>query len=307
MPEANRPDQPRTPPEPRSPLWSALIVVLLALAAFGAWRLWWEPRATETTSPPIVVDDGEPIDGSDSLANAGPDAGADSLDQKPPAEPLHPVAKPAEGAEQDPQAFERALSEAIGASAFQYLIPDELAQRIVATVDNLARPHAPARIWPVSPTAGRFQVDRSDDGTTTITAANEDRYSALVAIAESVDPARVAAVYSRFYPVFQRAYEEIGFPGRPFNDRLVAVIDHLLQAPRPTQPIPVTLLEVRTEAGEPPARPWVRYEFADPALESLSAGQKIMIRIGPDNRRRLEAVLGAFRRQVADGALTRPR
>jgi len=28
-----------------------------------------------------------------------------------------------------------------------------------------------------------------------------------------------------------------------------------------------------------------------------------MLRVGPDNRRRLEAVLAALRRQVADGAL----
>jgi flagellar biosynthesis/type III secretory pathway protein FliH len=46
----------------------------------------------------------------------------------------------------------------------------------------------------------------------------------------------------------------------------------------------------------------VRFQFADPALEQLSAGQKIMLRVVPDNQRRLRNRLAQIRAQ-----LTAPR
>jgi len=46
-------------------------------------------------------------------------------------------------------------------------------------------------------------------------------------------------------------------------------------------------------------RPWVHYEFADPELEALSAGQKLMVRVGPVNESRLKARLRAFRTALA--------
>jgi hypothetical protein len=41
------------------------------------------------------------------------------------------------------------------------------------------------------------------------------------------------------------------------------------------------------------------YQFADPALESRSAGQKFMIRIGPDNAASIKAKLRALRERIA--------
>jgi hypothetical protein len=43
----------------------------------------------------------------------------------------------------------------------------------------------------------------------------------------------------------------------------------------------------------------VFYKFADPELESLSAGQKIMIRMGPQNAEKVKAKLRALRRELA--------
>ena len=41
------------------------------------------------------------------------------------------------------------------------------------------------------------------------------------------------------------------------------------------------------------------YQFVDPALESLSAGQKLMLRIGTDNETAVKAQLRALRAQLA--------
>ena len=45
-------------------------------------------------------------------------------------------------------------------------------------------------------------------------------------------------------------------------------------------------------------QPWVRYELADPAYQSLSAGQKILLRVGPSNEQRLKAKLTELRREL---------
>ena len=82
----------------------------------------------------------------------------------------------------------------------------------------------------------------------------------------AVDAAAAAAAYRRIYPQLQAAYEDIGYPGRYFNDRVVAVIDHLLATPEPTAPL---LLE----------RPKAMYIYSDPALEARSPGQKLLLRI----------------------------
>jgi hypothetical protein len=76
------------------------------------------------------------------------------------------------------------------------------------------------------------------------------------------------------------------------------VIDLLLAAPEIEGPVRLDLMEVK---GPIPAeRPWVRYEFAHPQLESLPAGQKIMVRIGVANERRLKQRLAEVRREIVE-------
>src|SRR6185436_17861366 len=83
-------------------------------------------------------------------------------------------------------------------------------------------------------------------------------------------------------PLFQQSYEDLGYPGQYFNDRLVEVIDHLLQTPDLRGPIVL-------KQGK------VFYEYADPALEARSAGQKLLMRMGPQNEASIKAKLKELR------------
>jgi hypothetical protein len=87
------------------------------------------------------------------------------------------------------------------------------------------------------------------------------------------------------YPLFQQAYRDLGYPHGYFNDRLVEVIDHLLKAPEPGAPIAL----VKTDKV---------YNFADPQLEGLSAGQKLMVRVGPKNEKLIKHKLRVIRAAV---------
>jgi DUF3014 family protein len=45
-------------------------------------------------------------------------------------------------------------------------------------------------------------------------------------------------------------------------------------------------------------RPRVLFEFAEPDLETRSAGQKILLRMGPENAARVKAKLREIRREL---------
>ncbi|WP_416400011.1 DUF3014 domain-containing protein [Alicycliphilus denitrificans] len=288
MPERD-PAEYRPRPE-SSTSWTVAAVVAVAVAAGAAWWFWWRPAQAPA---PVVAPPPE-------AAAPAPMAEASG--------PQHPIAARADAGPLPPLAesdawVAKALGELLGAERVgRFLLTDGFVRRAVATVDNLPRAQAPARLWPVQPAPQRFLVE-GPPGAQAIAPANAARYQSFVAFAEAVPPDAAVALYARLYPLFQAAYEELGYPGKYFNDRLVAVLDHLLAAPAPQGPLAVQLTQVRGEV--PSTRPWVRYEFADPQLEALSSGQKMLVRMGPDNARRLKAVLAELRRRVATGEVAR--
>ena len=166
------------------------------------------------------------------------------------------------------------------------LIPEGIVRRITATVDNLSREKVATRIRAVRPMEQPF-VAGGDDAAPVLGPDNYARYAAQVRLVESLDVDQVVAVYVRLYPLFQEAYEELGNPTTYFNDRVIEVIDHLLDAP-----------EIRGEI--PLRRPSVMYQFADPGLEARSAGQKLLIRMGPENAARIKAWLRGLRGRLAN-------
>ena len=171
-----------------------------------------------------------------------------------------------------------------GDSYLRLLTPNEIIRHIVATIDNLPRKTMAAGIRPVMPVPGTFATTNAAHGVL-VAGDNAGRYTAYVNAAESIDSKRLVQFYVRLYPLFQQAYVELGYPDGYFNDRLIGVIDHLLAAPEPKPPVRLS-------------QPKIMFEFADPDLEELSAGQKILVRIGIENELRLKAKLRDVRRAL---------
>jgi len=94
-------------------------------------------------------------------------------------------------------------------------------------------------------------------------------------------------IYAHFYPLFQTAYEQLGYKNAYFNDRLVYVIGHLLETPNLPDPI---LL----------AQPAVLYTYADPLLEKRSAGQKILLRFGQEQRTKALTLLQSYKKKLTN-------
>lgn len=200
------------------------------------------------------------------------------MPEKEQKEPLPPLV------ESDP-VLERALSSMPASQRLDELIIfDSLIRRFVVTVDNMTSEKLPQKYRFVEDVPDSFMVQETDDQNRfLLDPENYDRYNAFVDLAEAVDLRALVRIYSRFYPLFQEAYEDLGYPDRYFNDRVIEVIDELLATPQVEDEVELV-------------RPKVFYQFADPGLEELSPGQKILIRMGPANAERVKTVLTELRR-----------
>ncbi len=171
-------------------------------------------------------------------------------------------------AESDPEVRE-ALAQAVGPNALaEYLVRDQVVSRFVAMVDSLTSRQVPSLINPVKPPADKF-IAESEDGSTVMSTKNFARYNGYVALIQNMDADALLAAYQRYYPLFQQAWEENGGEGS-FDERLGEVIDNLLKTPDVPGPVYLT-------------KPEAVYLFADPELESMTAGQKILVRMGSAN------------------------
>ena len=167
----------------------------------------------------------------------------------------------------------------------KYFNLQEQARRLVITVDNLPREHVPSQLRVTRGVPELLRVKKEGE-TITLDPSNYERYDRIIGYVEKMDARKIGRLYAKFYPLLQRTYEETGFPEERFHDRVLAALDDMMDAPRPTGPIRLV-------------QPKVLYRFEDDHLENLSAGQKIMIRVGPDNAARLRKVLARVRAAIA--------
>jgi len=262
-------------PSNRKPLIGAAIAV--AVAGLGGWFYWYTHHVPLPTVP----------------AADQPEAEA----TLPAARIEHPMpAAPDEAAktalpelnDSDQAIIEALRNAAAGAPLVQYLVPESVIRHVVVTVDNLPRQKIAVDKRPVTPTMGAFIAD-GDELHATLDKRNFKRYEPLMDVLRKADMQRFAGVYVRFYPLLQKAYQDLGYPTGYFNDRLVQVIDMLLATPQVAGPIELV-------------RPNVMYVFADPKLEALPAGQKLLLRMGPDDAAAVKAKLMELRAIITAAA-----
>jgi len=162
-----------------------------------------------------------------------------------------------------------------------FLGQESLLQRSVALIDGVSRGFLPARVLPLPRPSAPF-VATVIDGQPHLDAAGYARYDRVVRWVEGVDVARLALAFHRFRPLLEEAYAELGYPRDDMDNALIRALDRILETPRIETPIPLK-------------RDSVMYTFADPALENRNALQKHLLRVGPENLMRIQAVATALR------------
>jgi hypothetical protein len=276
----------------------ALGVAVVVLSAGLAYYFWPQHPSVKPQPPPVetaVAPAAVPaVEQEASATHPVPSAGQEESATHYPAPQTEPTAPTPERQASTKSLPELSDSDALAREALaglidadllqKYLVPQALVRHIVATVDNLPRKLLARRLVPVKPVGGEFLTTEKDHELA-IAAANSARYASLVSVAEAADAKKLVGAYARLYPLFQKAYEELGYPKGYFNDRLIFVIDHLLAAPESQGPVALV-------------NPHVQFRYADPDLEARSAGQKILLRIGNENAAAIKAKLREIRREL---------
>jgi hypothetical protein len=259
-------------PQRRLLWWVWVVLVVLAMAAAGVIYYFMQDHGPDLARAPIA---------SAPSAQTAPPA------QKP--EIRHPVPrvegepeKPLPPLDQSDEPLGERLAALLGNKAFDdFINPKDLVRRLVVTVDNLPRKSVPMRMRAVKQVPGQFASG----------AQNAARYDEQVKLFTSLDAHTLVQTYVRFYPLFQGTYSELGQPDAYFNDRVVAAIDDMLAAP---------------DLKEAPqlVQPKVWFQYADPDLEGRSAGQKILMRIGPANAAQVKSKLREIRSELTSTGLS---
>lgn len=249
-------------------IFMVIAVVILggALAAYYYWeQAQPEPKAVEVTAlpPPIA----------------------------PPKPVLRQVVKVPEAQSPLPQLGEsdsfmlEALASLIGKeSVMKIFRVEQIIHNIVVTIDNLPNQSLPVNAMPITPVPGNLVVLVAD-GEMSISSKNTARYTPYVRLAGVVNTEKLVALYLRLYPLFQKSYEELGYPNKYFNDRVIEVIDNLLAAPDIKEPVKLV-------------QPKIVYVYADPDLEGRSIGQRTLMRIGSENEAKVKTKLQEIRQEL---------
>ena len=198
-------------------LWIGAVAVLAVVAAVAAYLYLYLERQAEEPEPaseppvPEVIEEPQirhPIPPVETEPEELP-------------EPLPPLDESDTAAQ---QTFAALAGEQENA---ELLLPEGIIRRMVATVDNLPRPKLAPKLRPVAPPAGHFLVSGNDENPV-LSPENYSRYTPFVELVASIPADQLADAYFRYYSLLQQAYEELGYPAAYFNDRLVEVIDDIV-------------------------------------------------------------------------------
>jgi hypothetical protein len=251
--------RPRASPPPRVLVALALLVVVAGVA----WFLLRSGPDPETRAPAPVAEFPEP---------APPD-----LPDVP------PLDLPELGAS---DALVRELVARLSAHPrlAAWLATDRLIERFVLVVVDLAGGFNPAANLPHMAPAEPFAV-RESDGRLVIAPESHRRYDLLGAVVASLDTEGTVRLYLQLLPLIEEAFQELGIPDRTFSETLELALRNVLAVEVPAGPLEVV-------AGE-----GIMYEFRDAGLEARRGAEKALIRMGPENARRIQDKAG----ELAEG------
>jgi hypothetical protein len=255
--------------------WILIAAVLVALVAGVMFLSSPDESAPETRTvpertpaPPAPETEPTPAPEPPAVPNPAPEP-----------EP-EPVTLPPLGASDD-FVRDRAGSVAEDAALDRVLSTDQLVRRFTVVVENLAEGSLARDPLAFMAPSGSFQATRRD-GTLVIAPATYERYDGIAAMVEAVRPQQAVGLLRLIEPLVGDAYSELGEQDADIEARLAAAIDLMLATPEVEGPIELT-------------QPTVAYEFADPELEALAPSQKLLLRMGPENRAIVREKLRAIR------------
>jgi hypothetical protein len=156
-----------------------------------------------------------------------------------------------------------------------WLAPEDLVRRFVEAVVDVSRGSSPRSALEMLAPTEPFQVRETGDRLV-VDPESYRRYDLLAEVVASVDARESAELYRRLLPLFREAYQELGFTEQSWEEVLARAVRNLVSVEVPEGP-----LEVSEHVG--------RYLYLDRSLESLTPAEKHLLRMGPENARRVQS------------------
>lgn len=268
-----------TPATSRKTLWVSLIVVLTLAVAVILWFMYENQSQTpsqpmidvveshETVEPEVPAEEPAPL----VQEVIPPVADTLDLDEPAPAEPEVPLPNLNESTAV-------VLQELVEAE--QTVTPlqsEQLIRDAVVFMDNLRQGQVIREKAVIAGPTAAFRV-LEQNSNVYIDPRSYDRYNTIVDWFVSLDTEVIMQLFDRYQPLMREALAEIGYPDEEPTQVLLEAIEVLMQTPAVG-----TVIELNDDS--------VMYRYADPALEALPAAQKQMLRMGPDNIRRVKLKL----------------
>jgi hypothetical protein len=273
------------------------LTVLVIVVVLGgiAWYLYQSRSEPVAEAPPAVAVapaaemPAEPETPLPEVVAPEPPVAMPEAVAAPEEEPLPPLA------ESDAY-VSNTLDDLVGeAAVLRYFSTENIVHKAVATIDALGARQVPKPILPVNGPGGDYPAVPNPDPATVIRdeagdpisqylsdPAGHARYTPYVEMLEAVPPAAFIDLLRENGPLFDDAFRQLGYTDTRFEDRLAGVIDELLATPEVEEPLRLM-------------KPEAYYLFVDDDLEALSAGQKILLRMGKANAARVKSWLSQVR------------
>lgn len=270
--------------------WGVVVLGIGAIAAVGYFML-----KDEIKSPPKLHDLPTPVPIPQATAPEPAQSAAKPIYDEP--KPV-PVPEPLPDLNQSDAAVIASLKGLNVNGLVEMIVPDEILRKFVRAVDGIEDGKVVTEYRPITSPQGAFATDSfrvkvsgGDVGEQQeveqfrISPKNYLRYTLFAQVISALDSDAAIGVYKRFYPLLNKAYQEMGLNKGNFHSVLIRAIDKVLTAPEAGG----NLLLVH---------PKVYFEFADPALEKLPEVHKLMLRMGPDNAEKIKTSLKNVRAKL---------
>ncbi|MGZ9896970.1 DUF3014 domain-containing protein [Shewanella gaetbuli] len=269
--------------EPKAAPNTALIgiVVVLVIAAATYFYINSQELPPEPVEPiPVQLPEpvpAEPIEQApieEPIIEETIEAPSDTVSLGEPETPVVEAEPLPDLSESDDFMEQKALAVADGMKIDPLIIKKDMARQLVVFVDNLAQGEVIRKASPLKGPESNFTVSEI----TNKTYLNPDsyhRYDLYADFISGLDKQQLANTYQELAPLFEQAFDELGYSDLPFDERMQQVFKMVLDAPIIEDPIELTSISVN-------------YQFADPNLEALPNAQKLLIRMGPKNTRKIK-------------------
>lgn len=245
---------------------TAIIILIILVAAIGIYYLFIADRG----KPP--VSDGLPP--AEKIGGEEPPGGG-MTGGKPVTVALD---------ESDSVVREMAGEVSLNPLFIQWLRSPDLIRRFVAAVDSIANGQSPRPQADFFVLKNEFSVVLKN-GQTFLDPASYERYNVVADVFDSVSAISCAKLYRDFRPSIQQAYRDLGYPNGDFDQVLLKAIIEVLRTPILEAPLAVK-------------KKVAAYELVDPKLEDMSAPQKHLLRMGPENVQLIQAKLRELARAL---------